>query len=57
MSTLRQVKAAENRMNEAQGALGAFAERPQSQLQNIDLHRRLAEELTKATNEVHQTDL
>jgi hypothetical protein len=34
-----------------------FAERPQSQLQNIDLHRRLAEELTKATNEVHQTDL
>jgi hypothetical protein len=56
MSTLRQVKAAENRMKEAQGALGAFAERSQSQLQNIDLHRR-AEELTKATNEVHQTDL
>ncbi len=44
-------------MNEAQGALGAFAERSQSQLQNIDLYRRLAEELTKATNEVHQTDL
>jgi hypothetical protein len=51
MSTLRQVKAAENRMNEAQGALGAYAERPRSQLQNIDLHRRLAEELIKATNE------
>ena len=51
MSTLKQVKAAENWMNEAQGALGAYAERPQSQLQNLDLHRRLAEELTKATNE------
>jgi hypothetical protein len=38
-------------MNEAQGALGAYAERPRSQLQNIDLHRRLAEELIKATNE------
>jgi hypothetical protein len=32
-------------MNEAKGALGAYAERPRSQLQNIDLHRR------KATNE------
>jgi hypothetical protein len=37
MSTLRQVKAAENRMNEAKEALGAYAERPRSQLQNIDL--------------------
>ena len=56
MSTLRQVKAAENWMSEAQGALRAYAERPQSQLHNIDLHRRLAEELTKAHKRVPQTD-
>ena len=52
MPTLKEVKAAEARMKAAQEALKAYAERPQSP-QDRDLHRRLAHEMAKATNDRH----
>jgi len=55
MPTLKEVKAAEARMKAAQEALKAYAERPQSEPQ--DLHRRLADELANAANDYIKTIL
>jgi hypothetical protein len=57
MPTLKEVKAAEARMKAAQEALKAYAERPQSQPQDRDLHRHLADELANATNDYIKTIL
>ncbi len=57
MPTLKEVKAAEARMKAAQEALKAYAERPQSKPQDRALHRRLADELTNATNDYIKTIL
>jgi len=57
MPTLKEVKAAEARMKAAQEALKAYPERPQSKSRDRDLHRRLADELTNATNDYIKTIL
>ena len=57
MPTLKEVKAAEARMKAAQEALKAYAESPQSNLQDRDLHRLLADELTNSTNDYIKTIL
>jgi hypothetical protein len=49
MTTLEELKAAEDRMNKAEGALRAYTGRPQELQNDGDLHRRLAEELRVAT--------
>jgi putative N-acetylmannosamine-6-phosphate epimerase len=51
MSTIEEVKAAQQRMNEATTALRGYTERPAGAETNIRLHRQLADALKKATDE------
>jgi hypothetical protein len=51
MSTQEDVKAAEQRMNNAKAALQRYTERPDGAATDIKLHRQLAEALKKATDE------
>lgn len=51
MSTLEDVKVAEQRMNNAKTALQRYTERPDGAATDIKLHRQLAEALKKATDE------
>lgn len=57
MPTLKEVKAAEARMKAAKEALKTYVERPHSNPQDRDLHRRLADELSNATNDYIKTIL
>ncbi len=49
--TYEEVKAAEERMNEARGVLFAYVERPKSQPTDFQLHLRLAQDLKRATDD------
>jgi hypothetical protein len=51
MSTIQDVKAAEQKLNAAKTALQGYVDRPASQAADHKLHRRLAEELKQATDE------
>jgi len=51
MPTLEDVKAAEQRMNNAKAALQRYTERPAGAATDTKLHRQLAEALKKATDE------
>ena len=50
MSTIEEVKATERKMNEAKIALQRYTERPPNDPPDHKLHRRLAEELKRATD-------
>ena len=50
MSTIEQVREAEQRMNEAEIALRAYTERPATEPLNIPRHRHLADALKEATD-------
>jgi hypothetical protein len=51
MSTFEQVREAERRMKEAETALTAYTERPDTEPQNLPRHRRLADALKAAEDE------
>ncbi len=51
MATLEEVYAAEQRMNKARDALLAYVQRPPSQPADGQLHRELAEQLKRATDD------
>jgi hypothetical protein len=51
MATLQEVKAAEERMKKAYVALKVYVSRPDALQNDMELHRRLAEELRQATND------
>jgi len=51
MSTIEDVKAAERKMNEAKIALQRYTERSPNDPSDHNLHRRLAEELKRATDD------
>jgi uncharacterized protein YdeI (YjbR/CyaY-like superfamily) len=51
MSTLEEVKAAEQRMNDAKKALQRYTERSTNERTDRKLHLRLAQELKQATDD------
>jgi hypothetical protein len=51
MVTYEEVKAAEERMNQARAVLLGYVERPKSQPSDFQLHLRIAEDLKGATDD------